>query len=381
MSKIENLSNEEYQKLIKEYNNKKKLQEKYKKLMEELKIKIPKNRNNETNTNNENSIVNEESENKKMVESITRYLNTKRNNHQYTYTKNFIKIIRKIFENKDYLYYNCKKNFSTIITKDTEFYKSYGFHQIKTFNNNIFRKSPFMWFAFEKEIAERYGDIIYTFKLIKDVKLINICSHEFIKDFTKKINIIFSDYEFIRDLLFFPFGNISPLLQKYYMLNYLGRNLQYTSENVLDKINTENLNLYEFLLLKGKRESRFMTDAILMFILIKLYPEYDGYMAEDRDFRFHPEICLFNPYNKIIKLERNSNVQSAGNRENNLKISQSKINTQITLLENNNPLQYNIEDNIGLILKLQQNIGSLFNNLIKNLLPTYNEILLLNRDE
>ena len=111
MSKIENLSNEEYQKLIKEYNNKKKLQEKYKKLMEELKIKIPKNRNNETNTNNENSIVNEESENKKMVESITRYLNTKRNNHQYTYTKNFIKIIRKIFENKDYLYYNCKKKF------------------------------------------------------------------------------------------------------------------------------------------------------------------------------------------------------------------------------------------------------------------------------
>jgi len=373
------LRNEEYKKLIQEYNNKKILQEKYQKLMEELKIKIPKNGN---NTNNENSIVNEENENKRMVENITRYLNTKRNNHQYTYTKNFIKIIRKIFENKDYLYRNCKKNFSTIITKDTEFYKSYGYSRHSNiFNNNIFRKSPFMWFAFEKEIAKRYGNIIYNFKLTKNIKLINVCSQEFIKDFTKKINIIFSDYEFIRDLLFFPFGNISPLLQKYYMLNYLGRDNKYTSENLLDKINTENLNLYEFLLLKGKRESRLMTDAILMFILIKLYPEYDGYMAEDRDFSFHPEICLFNPSNKIIKLESNSNVQFGGNPENNLKISQLKTNTQISLLENNNPLQYNVEDNIGLILKLQENIGSLFNNLIKNLLPVYNEILLLNTDE
>ena len=368
---------------------------------------------NGNNTNTENN----EQKNKEMIETMTSYLNTTRDNHQYKYTKNFTKIIKNIFTNKNYLYNsNCQKGFSTIIKKGTKYYKSYGYNITKTFNNTLFRKSPFMWFAFNEEIAKIYGTVVYDFNLKKDVKLINICSSKFIKDFTKKINLIFADYEFIRDLLFFPFGNISPILQKYYLLKGLNRGggSEYKSENVLDKIVEDQKNLYSYLLFKGKRESLLMTDSILMFVLMKLYPEYDGYIASDNDYSFHTEICLFNPYDKIMKLSQKGGTPN----QKNLKkyevpqpsISPSAPHPEQALLGSTknisysigsqeglsrmrsrwsmelakdsmskiNPLQYNIEENLNLILKLKSSIEIFLDNLIKDLLPMCNEILLLN---
>ena len=268
------------------------------------------------------------------------------------------------------------RNFSNIISKGEKFYKSFGYNTSSNFNHNIFEKAPFMWFASKKNIADMYKNqtnpITYTFHLTKDVNLININSNEFIKDFTKKINTIFAEHEHMRNILFFPFGNIPPLFQNFYQFHLL-HEAAYSSLNIINDIKSHysiHTNIYEKLLKKGKRISRLSLDSILMFVLMKLYPNYDGYISHENDFNFHSEICLFNPFEKIeLTKNQNGGVINSNNQKN--------INIDI-----NNPLLYNIEENLNLILKLKKYLDIFTDNVIKNnVINTYNEILNLTKLE
>ena len=366
MKKTRNLNEEEYRKLVEEHMKKTRNlnEEEYHKLVEEYMKKYRNEQHNKQNSNkvqyneqnNEENNTNTENINERINNLITNYININRNNHQYKYVKKFKNTYKNIQETNMYKK-NCKKLFSTNILKDEIFYKSYGFNQYETFNNELFKTSPFMWFAENKKISRYYGRNVYTFKLTKDINLINICSRHFIKDFTHKINFIFADYEFIRDLLFFPFGNISPILQQYYKTNYFDHYCC-ESEALLEKIQENNYNIYEYLLYKGVRESRLMTDAILMFVLIKLYPQYDGYIARSGEYDFHSEICIFKPFGKIKK------TGSGGGKES------SNITNKI-----NNPLQYNIDKNIDSIVQLGESLNNFIDNAIKSKVNMCNELL------
>jgi hypothetical protein len=301
------------------------------------------------------------------------------NNTQYHHVLSLEKSYERMKSTK--LNHNkTNRTFITIIPKGTKYYKSFGYNPIITFNDTIMKKAPFMWFASEKNTSALYKKsgaappIVYTFNLKKDLKLINMNSDEFIEDFKKKINTIFADNEHIRNILFFPFGYISPILQNYYRLHLL-HDIKYSSEEIFKRIKTKEYEIklsqnkkngiYKELLLRGKRISTMELDAFLMFMLIKLYPNYDGYISTNTDFNFHEEICLFKPYDKI----KYSQIQNGG-------VIKSKNQTNINNDINNNPLLYNIEENLNLIIKLQKIFNNFVDNVIKNnVTNTYDEIL------
>jgi glycopeptide antibiotics resistance protein len=324
---------------------------------------IEENSNSPNDTNNEENNIND-----KLIYLLKNFFDDYEteeitHNTHSTYIKQFKSLIKNI-NNKNKSEYKkiCKRQFFTKIPEDTIYYKSFGNYSNNRLDTTKFKNAPFLWFALKAEDAEKYinqntSSPVYIFKVKKELKLINMCSYDFIKDFKKKINTIFVDYEFIRNLLFLPFGYISHLLQKYYLSKYLGIP-RHTSNDILQQIikKYQSIDIYNYLLLKGNRYSIYMSDTILMFVLMKLYPKYDGYIAIENDYEFHPEICIFNPDKKI-------EYDSVFSRGGGFKLNKLKnINLENSI---NNPLQYKIENNIETMIQLKKFLHTFIDKVIQ----------------
>jgi hypothetical protein len=169
-----------------------------------------------------------------------------------------------------------------------------------------------MWFAHDEKNAKKHGERILKFKLKKSIKLIDISNQIFHMDFIAKINNEKSPN--IDTTKFDPLIAIGlPDLRT--QINYIGlqKNGLYPNNNHYDENEKKNLDIIEkFVSLFGNKH-RFSsqknpdTDILLVNSLIRLYPDFDGYICSNFWPSYHhggfliPETCLFKPLDCILE--------------------------------------------------------------------------------
>lgn len=261
----------------------------------------------------------------------------------------------------DYLNRNSNCNFQNldiVIEDDYEFYnipENYHFYKaidtnhqtILEFNDarNIYRKNPtwlsdlrtayiyYNTYINQGKISKTNCDI-FAFKPTRVLKLFNLLSSTNLKklydriyyDIVQKWNEIISTFE--EDINITLYEELSLLLKYKYTIEattgynatfdeqkkHLNATKKYNDHHIIDgqkiRYKIKN-NLHSELKEDLNRISLFHSDSILINILMKYLPQFDGYCSYRTKSlihypEFHEEICIFNPEHLLLRARNNA---------------------------------------------------------------------------
>ena len=200
-------------------------------------------------------------------------------------------------------------------------YNGFIYKGVKNLNREskliLERESP-TWFALNEDTIKKYGELIYKFKIIDPLKLLNITTWEFRNDFLNRLNkypdiLKDSKLKYLKALSLIALGLPNFNTQLELMKKYL--------QNIPRMYNDDNLFLDTCTYI-GHRLSEKTIDLKMVELLQLLYgTEYQGYIQPMKiaSFwmnEFAEEICIFNLKNLNGKL---NNVTSGGKKNKNIK--------------------------------------------------------------
>lgn len=173
-------------------------------------------------------------------------------------------------------------------------------------NTMILQEKP-LWLAHTERNAESYGENVFMFKLKKDIKLIDISHSIFHQDFMYKVNDSTSPE--ISNAKFYPLLAIGlPNFKTQIQINgYKPDGFYPNNANKNPEFNKEMVDLIEeFVPLFSEKhrlsvQGKISTDKIMVDSMMKLYPDFDGYICKNYWPSYHhggflvPETCIFRP--------------------------------------------------------------------------------------
>jgi hypothetical protein len=189
------------------------------------------------------------------------------------------------------------------------------------------------WFSEKPETTERYSIQngvkvceIFTYKTLKELKLININSMFFKLHFIDKINMLYINEPYSEDKIkLFSTLGIPDLGSVNYVVNkYFTDKPKYMCQDPAYE-DAKKIKLFADYL-GGHRLSEYIIDAFFAETLKKLYgQEFDGYISPidwASCFRvaLPSEICLFRPFRSVELIGKhnpNRNIKKGGKKDNN----------------------------------------------------------------
>jgi hypothetical protein len=182
-----------------------------------------------------------------------------------------------------------------------------------TSSNVLNIKNKPLWLAHNEKNAESYGKNVFFCKLKKPVKLLDVSHSLFHQDFMYKVNN-FTAPEISNAKLFPLLALGLPDFKT--QIDVVGHQQLGMYPPNVDKNPNFNKQLFELIetfvsLFENKHrlsiQGSISTDKLMMESLMKLYPEYDGYICKNYWPSYHhggflmPETCIFHP-NDIVEL-------------------------------------------------------------------------------
>jgi hypothetical protein len=179
---------------------------------------------------------------------------------------------------------------------------------INNINNLDISDKP-LWLSVDKDSATLYGDQIIEYKLLKDVKLLNIIDSDFHKNYLNILNLIYTGTNFDgvdnrKIEASIPIGLPDFETQYRYLIskNILIQNVtKWTTEHEIANKFLFNLHRY----------STFEKDKLFVKTLKYIYGnQCNGYISKLKwpsrlhDGFFNREICLFNPMNDLLFIKK-----------------------------------------------------------------------------
>lgn len=190
--------------------------------------------------------------------------------------------------------------------------------------NSLINKT--MWFSNDINQAFNYGKNIYSFQIIKPIKLLDICSPIFQMHYLNEINNSFYDLQ-ERMKYLFQLGLPNYDIQSKFVgsPNCVFNNIK-QQNHILYKLNfNNNINRFSY----GKNGKLYDLDMINMFNKIYGNKGFDGYISEQylpsvyHCGSLQPEICLFN-LNSLL-FEGKIKELRGGNKKNKIIRNKTKL--------------------------------------------------------